>query len=339
MRRIRPLILPVLFLCLMMGLPLDGQVKKIAQSGMKWLSIPIGARATAMGAAFTAVADDGSAVFWNPAGVAMAGNGVFLAQNQWIADIGVMAGAVAFSLGDIGVIGASYAVVDWGDLHGTVKNPYQPAGYSETGPFSPDNFGVGVSYARRITDQFAMGGHLKYLYENLGSNYTGSTEVDASDDYIDATEYTAEMSTVAFDFGTLYYTGFHDLRLGMSLQNFSQEMQYRMEWFALPLTFKFGLAMNVLTLLGDPSAHSLTVAVDALHPRDYTERVHVGAEYRFHNLVFLRAGYKTNYDEEDLSFGGGLNLALGGIGLGVDYAFLQFGNFDPVQTFSFNFSF
>ncbi|UCH09301.1 MAG: PorV/PorQ family protein [Fidelibacterota bacterium] len=339
MKRLRPSILPVLILSLMMGLPLDGQVKKIAQSGMKWLSIPVGARATAMGAAFTAVADDGSAVFWNPAGAAMGGSGVFLSQNQWIADIGVLAGAVTFDLGNIGVVGASYAVVNWGDLNGTVRDPSVASGYRETGTFSPTNFGVGINYARRVSDQFAFGGHLKYLYENLGSNYTGSTDTDGSGDYIDAKKYTAEMNTVAFDFGTLYYTGFHDLRLGMSLQNFSQEMQYRMEWFALPLTFKFGLAMDLLSLLGDPAAHTLTVAVDALHPRDYTERIHLGVEYRFHNLLFLRGGYKTNYDEENVSFGGGVNLSVAGFGLGVDYAFIQFGNFDPVQTFSFNFKF
>jgi hypothetical protein len=81
------------------------------------------------------------------------------------------------------------------------------------------------------------------------------------------------------------------------------------------------------------------MALDAVHPRDYTERIHIGAEYSFRDMVFLRGGYKTNYDEQDFSLGGGVHYAFGEIALGLDYSYVMFANFDAVHMFSFDFIF
>ncbi len=339
MNRTRSAILPVFLSAVLLGFPLYGQgVKKIAQAGMKWNMIPVGARASAMGGAFTALSNDASAVFWNPAGLNQAGSGVFLSQNMWIADIVVNAGALSYDLGSAGVLAVSYAKVDWGVLHGTVRDPSVSAGFRSTGEFSPKNFGGGISYARTISDRFGVGMSVRYLYEDLGANWVESLETGPDGEPYDY-KFEAQMGVVAFDFGTIFNTGFKDLRLGMSLKNFSQEMIYREEWFPLQLTFNFGIAMDILNAVADIPGQSLTLAVDAVDPRDFTARVHVGGEYSFRNLLFLRTGYKTNYDEESISFGGGLNYSMGSLGLGLDYAFLQFTNFDPVQIFSFNFKF
>lgn len=308
-----------------------GNLKKIAQTGMKWLSIPIGGRASALGGAYTAIANDASAIFWNPAGIAMTEGGhAFLTQTRWIADINVNAGALTYSLKNWGVVGVSFASVEWGTFHGT-QRANNDQGYIETGEFSPTNWSAGITYARKVSDKFSFGGHLKYLYEKLGTNMEGSVATPS--------EYTAEMNLLAFDFGTIYYTGYKDLRFAMSLQNFSQEKKYRAEHFPLPLTFRFGLAMDLTRFMMPESNHSLTLAVDAIHPRDYSERMHLGLEYGFRNLVFLRGGYKTNYDEEDYSFGAGFHYAVSGFALTLDYSYLQFKHFDAVNMFSFDFEF
>ncbi len=306
----------------------DG-IKKVAQSGMKWLSIPNGARASAMGGAFTAIGGGAESIFWNPAGIAHTeGHTVLVNQTQWIADISVFSSAVTFDAGKIGIIGASVSNVDWGTIHGT-KRSATGVGFEETGTFSPTNYAIGLSYGRRVSNQFSFGGQIKYIHENLGSNSEGSFD--------DPKEYTAKMEVVAMDVGTLYYTGFKDLRFGMSLQNFSSEVKYLAEYFPLPLTFRFGLAMDLMTLWKDESDHKLTFAVDALHPRDYSERLHFGGEYQFKNLAFLRAGYKTNYDEESVSFGGGLNVAISNLLLSINYSYLAFDHFDAVNMISFDF--
>ncbi len=326
------LIITVVVLSVAIPLQAAG-MKKDAQTGMKWLSIPIGARASALGGAYTAMANDLSSIFWNPAGLAFTTNGnLFLSQTKWIADINVNAAAISYDAGNLGFFSASFASVDWGVFHGTrLMSIAGSAGFEETGDFSPTDWSAALGYARRVSDRFAIGGNLRYLYEDLGSNLEG--------DFGSGTEYTAKMNLLAFDFGTIYYTGYKDLRLAMSLQNFSQEKKYRIDHFPLPLTFKFGLAMDVTTLMTERSDHSLTLSVDAVHPRDYSERLNMGLEYGFKKMVFLRGGYKLNYDEEDFTFGGGLNYNVGNMALALDYSYVQFKHFDAVQMYSANFHF
>lgn len=332
MLKYRKYMIPVIAALLLVVVPLHGQgFKKVAQAGMSWLSIPVGARAAGLGNAYLAVANDASSVFWNPAGLAYTeGVRAFVTQTQWIADINVNAAVVSYNVADYGIFGLSFLGVDWGTLNGTYRADNEQ-GYVDSGTFSPIDWAIGLSYARRISNSFAVGANLRYIYESLGSNYIGAFD--------NRTSYKAEMNMLSFDFGTTYYTGYEDLRLSMTLQNFSKEGKYIDEYFALPLTFKFGLAMDVTNLWSEDPDHVLTMALDAVHPRDYTERIHVGAEYSFRNIVFLRGGYKSNYDEQDLSLGGGIQYAFGDISLGLDYAYLMFTNFDAVHMFSFDFIF
>ncbi|OGB63743.1 MAG: hypothetical protein A2Y94_06305 [Caldithrix sp. RBG_13_44_9] len=331
-RKNKIVILVLLFIfCLSLNIQAEN-LKKIAQTGMKWLSIPIGARGAALGGAYTAMSDDITSIFWNPAGIAYTEGGhVFLNQTKWIADINVNVGALTYQYKNWGVIGLSYAAADWGTLHGTqLANNAQ--GFEETGDFSPTNWALGFSYARKISDAFALGGNVKYLYEKLGAGNIGNFGTDPD-------EFTAKMNLFAFDVGTYYYTGFKDLRFAMSFQNFSAEKKYRTEQFPLPLTFKFGVAMDMFQFINEESNHHAMFAIDAIHPRDYSERLHFGLEYSFRNMVFLRGGYKTNYDEEDLSLGAGLHYGLGGLAFTLDYGYVMFKNFDAVQMFSFDFQF
>jgi hypothetical protein len=311
----------------------SSDLKKVGQSGMKWLSIPLGARSASMGNAYTAVANDPGAVFWNPAGLAFTeGSHLYLNQTQWIADVKVNVGVVSYEAGTYGTFGLSMALVDWGTFHGT-RRANTASGYEETGDFTPKNWALGLSYARRISNAFAVGGNIRYLYENLGTAMEGT--FDAPE------EYTAKMNLLAFDLGTIYYTGFKDLRLAMSLQNFSQENKYRYEDFSLPLTFKIGLAMNLVSLFeneSDESMHNLTLSLDAVHPRDYTERMHFGLEYGFKKMFFIRGGFKTNYDEENFAAGAGFAYPIGNFKVALDYSYVNFENFDAVHMFSFDFS-
>ena len=107
----------------------------------------------------------------------------------------------------------------------------------------------------------------------------------------------------------------------------------------MPLTLVVGAAVDVFDFMGGGSDNSLLLAVDAIHPRDYTERIHAGAEFWYADMVALRGGYKFNYDEEGLTLGGGIKYGVGGIALKIDYAYSDFGIFDSVNRFSLGVSF
>ncbi|HEX7069397.1 MAG TPA: DUF3308 domain-containing protein, partial [Rhodothermales bacterium] len=151
--------------------------------------------------------------------------------------------------------------------------------------------------------------------------------------------FEAKMSLLAVDFGTTYYVGYHDLRLAVALRNFSNEKAYRAETFPLPMTFTIGMAMDVMDVFMPGTPHALTVTSDFVHSRDYSERLHLGAEYSFNDLLFLRGGYKVNYDIESVSLGAGLKVEMAGVRARMDYSYLQMDLFDGVNMFSVDFAF
>ena len=87
------------------------------------------------------------------------------------------------------------------------------------------------------------------------------------------------------------------------------------------------MAMDLLEAFSEAEDQSLTLAVNWLHPRDYSERLHVGAEYGFMDMVFLRGGYKFNYDEESFSGGLGVKLGVNDFGIRAGYSYTAFGDF------------
>ena len=89
--------------------------------------------------------------------------------------------------------------------------------------------------------------------------------------------------------------------------------------------------MNLFDLIGGPSNSSLTFELNAIHPRDYTERVHLGGEFLYANMLAIRGGYKTNYDEESFSMGFGIRYNVSGIGLRVDYSYSAMDAFDGIS--------
>jgi hypothetical protein len=190
---------------------------------------------------------------------------------------------------------------------------------------------IGLTYAQRVSDRFSYGVTAKYVYQDLGKSMTGQITENVKE--IDNT-----LGELAFDFGTLFYTGFHDLRIAMSARNFSREVGYHEEKFPLPLTFSFGMGMNVMPLFDIVEDQSLTVALDALHPRDYPERINFGLEYWYMEQFAARLGYKFVTDEEGITAGLGFKTALSGNEIRVDYSFNDFGLFDPVHRFSVGFA-
>ncbi|MCX6136621.1 MAG: PorV/PorQ family protein, partial [Ignavibacteriales bacterium] len=208
-----------------------------------------------------------------------------------------------------------------------------PKGYQDVGTFKPTGLMLGVSYARALSDRFAIGANVKYVTQNLGD---GVVDIDTSNNRITVKN---KLDVLAFDFGVLYRTGFKSLEFGMSVRNFSKEVKYQQEQFQLPLIFKIGLSMNVLDLLSvDPKSQSLLVAVEATHPRDFREQVNVGGEYMFAQTLALRAGYMFSNDLYGFTTGVGVRLTLEGVELGIDYSYTPFQEFSNVHRMAIQMS-
>ncbi len=311
--------------------------QKLAQTGLKFLSVSMDPRSAALGDAVTSVTSKSTAMLYNPSVMGeMNGTADFsFGSTRWIADINYIYGTGAISLfdGDFGVLGVSLVAVDYGEFIGTIVAP-NDNGYLEVGTFKPTSMAVGVGYANQLSEKFSVGGNIKYVRQSIGTAVTG---YDAGGNRVVEDN---SVNAIAFDFGILYHTGFKSLNFGMSVRNFSTELKYKDEKFQLPLTFKIGLSMNALDLLNiDQNMHSFLISVDASHPRDYSEQISVGAEYLFMNTLAIRGGFTSPTDEQKFTAGVGLKQSITGITLGVDYSYTPFGIFDNVHRFSVNIAF
>jgi hypothetical protein len=311
----------------------DIEGQKLAQTGMKFLSQSVDARAAALGNAMTALGEGSStAMFYNPAAMAHMEDFSHLALGrvQWIGDISYNAGSIALqpANGAYGVVGVSVMSVDYGEFLGTIRAENEE-GFVDTGTFSPSALSVGVGYARALTDQFSLGANVKYAGQHLGTSILGYDE-EGSRTYRERS-----MNTFAVDFGVLYDTGFRSLNFAVNARNFSREQVYVEENFELPLLVSIGFSMDVFEMVQRQSdAHGFLLTVDASHPRDYPEQVKVGGEYQFMDILAVRAGYAFPEDERNLSLGAGLQTAVNEFDFSFDYAFTQFGRFGNVNRLS-----
>ncbi len=311
--------------------PTWAQATKYAQAGMGFLKIDVAANVAAMGGTHAGNTGRATAMFSNPAAMGLLeGGDISSGVTDWIADIKLYGLAAAYRIGNLGVFGISIVSMDYGTFQGT--RPWQPGddpglrdqGYIALGDFEVSEYAVGVSYARQITGQFYVGGNIRIAHQDLGS----VDIIDAFTGGVISTENS--LDNIVFDFGTLYYPGLHDLRFGASVRNFSDQNDYFNQRFELPLTLDFGIAMDLLPLFSSatgPSNSVLTLAVDWVHPRDFSERLHLGLEYGFLETLYLRGGYKVNHDEEDFTAGLGVKFESSGYGIRADYAYAAFGGF------------
>ena len=310
---------------------------KRGQTTMKFLSAPLGARATGMGDALTSVENGSQSIFYNPAAMAFQTSlfDVSFGNVSWIADIDYSYAAASFAPrnGLYGVLGVSFMGVDYGTLTQTIRADNE-AGYTDIGTFSPNAVVFGVSYARAISRQFAVGGNIRYADVFLANGPVGISEGSIITQNFDNQTFTV-------DFGVFYKTGFESLNFAMSLRNYSREITYIDDSQELPLTFRIGLSMNVLDFTSlNPDVHQLLVSLDANRPRDYYEQMMIGAEYAFMNRSLLRGGYVFPTDEQGVSFGVGVNLPFASrYGIRADYSHTAFGVFNSVNRMSVQLSF
>lgn len=309
---------------------------KIGTTAGQFLGISVGPRAIAMGGAYVASNDDATLLYWNPGAFQQASKSQFVFSNSdWLVDTKFRWFGFMLNLGDENAIGLSVTQLDYGEE--PVTSVTLPEGTGER--WSAQDLAIALSYCRRLTDRFSMGGSVKYIEQKI---------------------WNESASTFAFDLGLLFITGFNDMRLGVSMSNFGGDLtlsgrdllksvdidpansgsnkslvgDLKTDPWSLPLLFRVGVAMDVVKT----EEARLTLAADALRPNDNDESVNVGGEAGWNETIFLRGGYKSVFGkdaQEGLSLGAGLRYKAEGLGsLEVNYAYTQFGLFGNLNTVS-----
>lgn len=296
---------------------LGGQ--RAGTAALQFYKIGVGARAVGMGESFVAVANDASALYWNPAGIAeFDKNQLFLSHINWLADVKHDFIGYVHHFDGTNSIGISAIALYTDDMMETTE--YQPFGTGNY--FSFGDISLGISYGRKMTDKFSFGVTLKYFEETLAE---------------------FKMNGAMFDFGTFYWTGFGSSRFAVVVSNFGYEVKPSGSYinragekvsdfqsFSPPTIFKVGFATEVY----QTEVHRFTSTIQLNHPNDNAENLNLGVEYAMKERFFVRGGYKLNVDEETFSAGAGVRVPLKIIDMCVDFAYSDFGRLGNVTRFS-----
>jgi hypothetical protein len=284
-------------------------VKKVNISGMQFLKIGQGARAVAMGDAFTAVADDINAIFWNGSGLVHVERVAYqLNWTRFIYDTQLYSAAAVWNTRSARGEVLGITVVSHNPKPSPETTIHQPSGTGQD--VVANDLSVGLLYAIKFTDKFSFSAKANYVSEQL---------------------YTIKTTGFTVDVGSFFYTGFRSLRIAMAFRNFGPDRKSGDRAYLLPLVYNIGIAAEVYGEKGDPSY--LTASVESAFFVDFEQRWHFGAELWLQNALALRAGWKWNYDLEGINVGAGLKQTFGGRTITADVAVSILQKNDGVDMF------
>jgi len=275
---------------------------RLTTTSFGFVKLTTNARAVAMGDAYSAVGNDISSIFYNPAGITQleTERAVMGGYTKWIvgSNLGTFAFAVKTNVATFGVSAIYFQTDEFEER--TSQNP------GGTGRMvRGSDIAVGFTVAKQLTDKLSFGGQIRWIKEDL--------------DLID-------FSTVDVNFGTVFFTGYRSTRLAMSLRNLGSDKEVVAQKARIPTVFYISGAGEIYGNLGDP--FSLTASVEQAFFTDYAARYYVGGEAWINNTLALRAGYKTRHDSESWSVGAGVKQSIGSQSLNVDIAFSKASEFD-----------
>ena len=298
-------------------------------SSLQFLKIGVGGRGSAMEESMAAVANDVSALYWNPAGVVLdEHNGVMFAHADWLVDLKHDFIGATYHLTSADVVGLSCISLRTDDMPVTTET--QPFGNGTY--FHYSDLALGLTYSRKMTAQFSFGATVKYVEEDLD---------------------VLKMKTFLFDFGTFYMTGIGSARIGVVVSNFGSDVSpagqitaidgstiSSFQSFTPPTVFKLGFAFEPY----QTEQNRITTSVQLNHPNDNAEDVRFGVEYAWSEWLMLRAGLrrtvggswleKNSNTADDYSFGIGVVAPLSFTVITFDYAYTDFNELGAVHRIS-----
>ncbi|MFH1335966.1 MAG: PorV/PorQ family protein [Candidatus Zixiibacteriota bacterium] len=313
------------------GEAISAEFDNLGTAGAQFLKIDVDARVVALGGANVAFSKGAMALYYNPAGIAnMEKRSLAFSYTDWVSDIKYNYFAYETPVQGFGNVGVHVGVLTMGDMEVTTTD--LPEGTGET--FGVNGWVVGISNAYQLTNRFSFGITAKYIREQISD---------------------LSSNALAFDFGTLYYTGFRTLRIAMSTRNFGTDTKFdgkelettfdednnpstapiiirkKTQSQPLPLMFRLGVAYD----FEFNEQSKLMAVLDGYNTRDRGQQASLGLEYSWRDQLAVRAGYKMRTDEEGLALGAGYDFDIPRFGIiGINYAWADFGRLQNSHRFS-----
>jgi hypothetical protein len=327
----------ILFSALLVGATRPGAV---------FLLIWPGARATALSGAFSAVANDATACYYNQAGLAFIdGTIVSLQHAPWLQALNEDMYYEYLGLTKsykVGTFGLSIIYLTTG--------PTEVRNFSNVylGTYTTFDICVGLNYGAKISPNLGLGIGWKFIYSYLVPPWVWGRmpELGITNGGIGI--------TYAFDIGTIYKP-FSFLTIAGALQNIGPDISYTESGASdpLPYTLRLGLRFQpietrVISVALTIDVTKILVGMFAVDTNTFFQNLSyefteawkgVGLEVDYYSFVKLRAGYF--YDKEGqrigFTYGGGITAGGFSLDVGVDQSIYEFTTTNRKFSLSYHF--
>ena len=242
-----------------------------AETGMLNLLNLTGARQVAMGETIVLSDSDPFNLEYNPAAITGLERGkAGFSHNEFFENRSTNSLAIIFPAGGLD-FGAHIRLSSVNDIEARGDNPSTEPDYL----FDAHDFASKIFAAKQFNDRFRAGVSFGLLLEKIDTD---------------------RATAIVFGLGGIY-----QLQYGISVHgsasNLGGNFHYHTEDQKVPSIFRLGAGY---------SRRELNAAIDYVSIKSGDNHIHVGAEYLIEEILFLRAGYQTGYDNRDLSAGIGV---------------------------------
>ncbi len=324
---------------------------QVGITSVPFLQIEPDSRAAGMGNTGVALADNASAVFWNPAGLAFqTGNQVSITHSEWLpqfnADLFYDYLVGKYHVDQIGTFGAHITYLNLGEQLRTDETGL------EQGRFNSYEFAGGLSYGLKLNPNWSLGTGFRFIYSSLAQGDVSGQKINPG-------------SSIGVDLAGMYNSNTFtflqkeaSLSAGLNISNIGPGVSYtdNAQKDPLPTIFRIGWAyktnldqdgINTLTIANDISKvmarvdeegrprgviNSLFTSWDSFERNTGTGEVTLtlpqqlmiatGFEYWYNQLFAVRGGYyyedPNNGDREFMTLGAGLRYQF----FGVDFSYI-----------------
>ncbi len=280
--------------------------------GGAFYQVPIGARPTALGGAYRAVSDDGTAPLFNPAGMAGLKRPLLSSSYRLMQLDRVMGYAAAvFPTRGQSVLGVNWLYAGSGSVEARDVD-----GYLLGHDFSLNNHQFSVIFAKRFEHLISVGANISYLQSN-------GPELEAY--------------SVGFDLGVMLYIEqlfdrdqrdllpVRDIQVGLTVKHIAKEYRWSSEKYdriyttsgvgaeqhdRVPIEFGMGVSARFFE-------RRLMVTSDLVKNEKQGPEFHAGTEFFLRPEFALRVGY----GDSRFTAGTGYVFTIGEHQLAIDYAF------------------
>jgi len=317
-----------------------------SEAAVPFLLITPGARASGMGEAFVSIADDATATYWNPAGLAFqtSQREIALMHSNWLPelapDLFYDYATFVMPFQNLGTFGVSVTYLNLGKQSITGENSPEVLG-----EFSSNEYAISAAFGSHLGENSGIGLNVKYIRSNLASVGAGSEKGDG------------RANAFAFDVGFLQKNLLlKGLNFGLNLTNMGPKITYidAAQADPLPTNLRLGLSYklinqeyNRLTLVTEFDKLLVAKKDDGTSDAWYKALVtswtndgfsneldkvilNFGLEYWYSNLIALRAGrhIDTPGNVKYFTFGAGLRYHL----YQFDFGYVSAGEGHPLSN-------